>query len=85
MIWARIIGVLMLAASGAAVGLLAFNFAVIVTHANLGFCRNAAELLKPDRYCPEPLWFWLGNALIVLVMFVGAVRKILRILKKAAQ
>ena len=76
MIWLRWVGVFILAAVGAAAWLLFFNYVVIVTHANLGFCRNATELLAPDPNCPAPWWYWAGNIVVPLILLGGAIRKI---------
>ena len=79
MIWLRSAGVVIYAASGVVAWLLLFNFAVIVTHANLGFCDNAVELLKPDPNCPEPWWYWVGNTIVPVILVLGAIKKIRQI------
>ena len=78
MIWLRAAGFLIVAAVGIAAWLLIFNSAVIVTHAQIGFCRNAAELAMPEPDCPAPWWYWAGNIIVPLVILIGAIRKIIQ-------
>ena len=83
MIWLRWAGGVIVVAAGIGAWLLVFNYAVIVTHANLGFCRNAVELLKPEPDCPAPWWYWAGNIVVPLILVGGAIRKIRQISKEA--
>ena len=75
-------GVVIYATSGAVAWLLIFNFAVIVTRANLGFCHTAFELLKPNPDCPAPWWFWVGNISVPFILLIGAVKKLRQISKE---
>ena len=67
------------AAIGVVAWLLLFNATVIVTHAQIGFCPNAAELSKPEPDCPEPWWYWAGNLAVPLILVGGAIWKVRRI------
>ena len=66
-------------AIGVVAWLLFFNATVIVTHAQIGFCPNAAELSKSEPDCPEPWWYWAGNIVVPLIVLGGAIRKIRQI------
>ena len=79
----RLVGIIAIVAIGAACWLFLFNFLVIVTHANLGFCKNAAEVVSPNRHCPAPLWYWLGNVSVPLLLAVAGIRKARAILNDA--
>ena len=74
--WLRWLAVLFQVAIAGVAWLLFFNAIVVVTHANLGFCPNAAELMNPEPYCPAPWWFWVGNIAVPLILLGGAIRKI---------
>ena len=82
MIWLRCFAVLGLVVGPGVLWLLFFNFLVIVTHANLGFCENVSELMKPNPDCPAPLWYWFGNLTVPLILIFGGIRKIRLILRE---
>lgn len=81
MIYAKIAGIIILVAIGSICWMAAFHVPLILGFSQVGFCPSVEELMKPDRHCPPPLWYWLGNISVPLLLTLAGIRKIRMILE----